>query len=137
MVRYPHRAWRDPRSVCRQADAAQWAGGPDLRARAAGLAADRDRATRYRTGARLLDDFVRRGRALPGPSEHLRQNDHGTAHRVRDWHDDGAFRAEPARVVCAAVPDRLSPGGIGDSLPLPGADLSQPARPRTVFLAID
>src|SRR5208282_6255612 len=137
MVRYPHRAWRDPRSVCRQADAAERAGGAYLRAQASGLAFDPDRDPRHRTRARLPDDLVRRGRALPGPPKHVRQNDHGAAHRVRAWHADGAFRTEPEQLVRAAVPDRLSAGGVGDSLSLSGAGLSEPARPRTVFLAVD
>ena len=55
----------------------------DLRAHASGLAFDPDRDPRHRTGARLPDDLVRRGRTLPGPAEHVRQNDHGAAHRMR------------------------------------------------------
>ena len=130
----PHRARRVSRSVCRQAAAAECAVVLTFGS-ASGLAFDRDRNPRHGTGVRLHDDFVRRGRALPRQSEHLRQNDHGTSHRLRDWHADSAFRHEPARLVCAAVPDRVSPGGVGDSLPLPGAGLPQRARPRAVFVS--
>src|ERR1700688_2219272 len=134
MVRHTHGAGRDPRSVCRQAPAVKRPGGVDLRACAAGLAADRDRDARHSAGARLYDDFIRRGRTLPGSSEHLLRTDYGASHRVRDRRADGTFWPEPERLVCAAVPDRLSPGGVGGSLSVPGAGLSEPARPGIVLL---
>src|SRR4029078_2891194 len=73
----------------------------------------------------------------PSPPKHFRQTDHAAAHRVRDWHAGVALRPRPTRLVRAALPDGRGAGGVGAAVSAPGAGLSQPARPRTVFLAVD